>query len=80
MQIAQMTHACVPVRVRNIHIGGASWSVCRGGFDYYRFFCTKMQLNPPRSSFEDSVRSKGTLAFQRVNEANKGRVLLFSYR
>lgn len=24
MQIAQMTHACVPVRVRNIHIGGAS--------------------------------------------------------
>ncbi|MGL5082263.1 MAG: TldD/PmbA family protein [Microcoleaceae cyanobacterium] len=24
MQIAQMTHACVPVRVREIHIGGAS--------------------------------------------------------
>ncbi|HBL13486.1 MAG TPA: TldD/PmbA family protein [Cyanobacteria bacterium UBA11162] len=24
MQIAQMTHACVPVRVRNIHIGGIS--------------------------------------------------------
>ena len=24
IQIAQMTHACVPVRVRNIHIGGAS--------------------------------------------------------
>lgn len=24
MQIAQMTHGCVPVRVRNIHIGGAS--------------------------------------------------------
>jgi len=24
MQLAQMTHACVPVRVRNIHIGGAS--------------------------------------------------------
>jgi len=24
MQLAQMTHACVPVRVRDIHIGGAS--------------------------------------------------------
>ncbi|MFB2973936.1 TldD/PmbA family protein [Aerosakkonema sp. BLCC-F183] len=24
MQVAEMTHACVPVRVRNIHIGGAS--------------------------------------------------------
>ncbi|MBE9125299.1 MULTISPECIES: TldD/PmbA family protein [unclassified Coleofasciculus] len=24
MQLAQMSHACVPVRVRNIHIGGAS--------------------------------------------------------
>ncbi|NJL69173.1 MAG: hypothetical protein HC894_25610 [Microcoleus sp. SM1_3_4] len=24
MQIAQMTHACVPVRVKDIQIGGAS--------------------------------------------------------